>query len=356
MPDSDPTYDLIIVGGGPSGAASALYAKRHGLSTLLLDRAKFPRDKICGDALSGKSIGLLNDLQLLDKVRDLPGAPINKVVFGSPDHVEAVIDLTRHKLKDVVTGDWVPMEGFVIRRKLLDNMLFEEAGNAAGTTVEGFRVTDLLWEGDRVCGVRGRLDGEEVERTYRGRIVLGCDGFKSIVSRKTGLYDHDPKHWVVALRCHYEGVTGLEERIELHFVDEVIPGYFWAFPLENGYANVGIGMLHASVKRRNVDLRRTLQQVISRPPFAERFRDARATEKPVGWNQRPLLRQAGRPSRRRGRGGRRLLGILPQTLRRPSLGCPRRRVPHQQAAAGPRTMASVAESHHPQGGQEPGGQ
>lgn len=284
MRDSDPTYDLIIVGGGPSGAASALYAQRYGLKALLLDRATFPRDKICGDALSGKSIGLLNDLRLLDRVRELPGAPISKVVFGSPDHVEAVIDLTRHPLKDVVTGEWVPMEGYVIRRQHLDEMLFREASKAAAETVQGFQVRDLVWEEGRVCGVRGRLDIDGQEREYRGRIVLGCDGYNSIVARKTGLYRHDPDHWVVALRCYYEGVTGLEDRIELHFVDEVIPGYFWAFPLENGYANVGIGMLHTYIKNRNVDLRAALQQVISRPPFAERFKNARPVEQPVGWN------------------------------------------------------------------------
>ena len=57
-------YDIIIVGAGPSGSTAALYAKRHGLKTLLLDKQKFPRDKICGDALSGKSVGILRDLEL----------------------------------------------------------------------------------------------------------------------------------------------------------------------------------------------------------------------------------------------------------------------------------------------------
>jgi geranylgeranyl reductase family protein len=284
MQDTNPIYDLIIVGGGPSGAASALYAKRAGLKALLLDRATFPRDKICGDALSGKSIGLLNDLQLLDRVKELPGAPISKVVFGSPEHIDAVIDLTRHPLKDFVTGEWVPMEGYVVRRQYLDELLFGEAAKAAADTLQGFRVLDLVWDGDQVCGVRGQMDGEEEEREYRGKLVLGCDGYNSIVARKTGLYEHDPDHWVVALRCYYEGVTGLEGQIELHFVDEVVPGYFWAFPLENGYANVGIGMLHSRLKSRNVDLKSALQQVISRPPFAERFKNARPTEEPVGWN------------------------------------------------------------------------
>ena len=61
--------------------------------------------------------------------------------------------------------------------------------------------------------------------------------------------------------------------------DEVLPGYFWAFPLENGCANVGIGMLHESIKGKNVNLKDALRQVTSRPPFADRFADARPLEK-----------------------------------------------------------------------------
>ena len=76
------TFDLIVVGGGPAGAAATLYAKRQGLRTLLLDKASFPRDKICGDALSGKSISVLDELGLLDEIHQLPGALIKEIVFG----------------------------------------------------------------------------------------------------------------------------------------------------------------------------------------------------------------------------------------------------------------------------------
>ncbi len=114
--------------------------------------------------------------------------------------------------------------------------------------------------------------------------VLGCDGFNSVIARKTGLYDHDSPHWVVALRCYYENVADLTDRIELHFVDEVLPGYFWVFPLEDGKANVGIGMRHDYLKRRKVDLKVTLQEVIASPTFADRFADARPLEEPQGWN------------------------------------------------------------------------
>lgn len=278
------TYDLIIVGAGPAGSAAALYAARDGLKTLLLDRARFPRDKICGDALSGKSVAVLIDLGLLDKVRALPGASINRVCFGSPDHVDACIDLRTRNLHDTLTGRDIPMEGFVIRRHTFDNFLFQEARGAVEGCIEGFAVRDLIREDGCVKGVRGRMDGSGEEMEFRAGLVLGCDGFNSIVARKAGCYNHDGRHWVVALRCYYENVAGLTDQIELHFVDEVLPGYFWAFPLENGCANVGIGMLHSAIKQRNINLKEALRQVINRPPFAGRFANARPLEQPVGWN------------------------------------------------------------------------
>lgn len=283
MPDPQRTsYDLIIVGAGPAGAAAALYASRLGLKTLLLDKSTFPRDKICGDALSGKAVAILLELGLLDRIRDLPGALINKIVFSSPDHVDAWIDLERHTLHDIGTGRDLPMEGFVIRRTVFDAFLFREARNSVDACIEGFAVKDLVRENGIVNGVTGSANGQQ--QTYRANLVLGCDGFNSIVARRTGQYRHDGRHWVVALRCYYENVTGLKDQIELHFVNEVLPGYFWAFPLENGYANVGIGMLHSSLKRRKVNLKDALQSVITRPPFDRRFANARAMEEPIGWN------------------------------------------------------------------------
>ncbi len=269
-------YDLIIVGGGPSGAGAALYAKRHGLRSLLLDQATFPRDKVCGDALSGKSVAILRELDLLDGVRQLPGAAISRIIFTSPRHTELVIDLRQSGL------DQVP-EGFVIRRRNLDRFLFEEAKQAADDCREGFTVTDLVTEAGFVCGVRGR-QGDEAEVEHRGRIVLGADGYNSLVARKTGLYQHDPRHWVVALRQYYRNVGGLTDQIELHYVDEVIPGYFWIFPLENGCANVGIGMLHKYVKQRRIDLRQALRAAIDSPAFRGRFAAAEPLEEPAGWN------------------------------------------------------------------------
>jgi geranylgeranyl reductase family protein len=270
-------YDLIIVGAGPSGATAALYAKIHGLKTLLLDKQKFPRDKICGDALSGKSVGILRDLELLDEVQNLPGAFIQSVTFSSPAHEMFNIDLTQTSLKKVP-------KGFVIRREIFDDFMFSKAKKAADTAIENFTVTDIITENGKVIGVKGKNDSSENNLEFHGKIVIGADGYNSIVARTLGLYEHDPKHWVVALRCYYKDVKGLTDQIELHYVDEVVPGYFWIFPLEENYANVGIGMLHQYIKQNNVDLKTALDKAINSNYFKERFINATPAEKPVGWN------------------------------------------------------------------------
>ena len=92
------------------------------------------------------------------------------------------------------------MKGCVIRREIFDNFLFEEARRAADTCLEGFTLKDILQEDGRVTGIVGMREGETEE--YRGKLVLGCDGFNSIVSRQAGLYEHDDRHWIVALRCY----------------------------------------------------------------------------------------------------------------------------------------------------------
>ena len=79
-------FDIIIIGGGPAGSTAALYANKIGLKTIILDKSSFPRDKICGDALSGKSVRYMKELDLIDDVREQDCSIIKTITFGSPNH------------------------------------------------------------------------------------------------------------------------------------------------------------------------------------------------------------------------------------------------------------------------------
>ena len=116
-------YDAIIVGAGPAGSSAAIYCNKLGLNTLLLDKSIFPRDKICGDALSGKSVKILEELDLLKDLDKLDGAIINRIIFGNPNHSECELHLNKSLNKRHIS------HGFVIPRKIFDNYLFNKASD-----------------------------------------------------------------------------------------------------------------------------------------------------------------------------------------------------------------------------------
>ena len=269
-------YDAIIVGAGPAGSSAAIYCNKLGLNTLLLDKSIFPRDKICGDALSGKSVKILEELDLLQDLDKLDGAIVNRIIFGNPNHSECELHLNKSLNKRHIS------HGFVIPRKIFDNYLFKKASDVSNV-VSGFKVEDLIYDKSQVVGVKGKSN-KGVQKKYFGNIVLGADGPYSIVSRKTGLYNSDMNYTAVGLRCYYENVEDLTDQIELHYVNETIPGYFWIFPAGNKKANIGVGLLKSRAKKKKYDLQQIMKQVINSKNFKHRFKNSNALEKPKGWN------------------------------------------------------------------------
>ena len=269
-------YDAIIVGAGPAGSSAAIYCNKLGLNTLLLDKSIFPRDKICGDALSGKSVKILEELDLLQDLDKLDGAIINRIIFGNPNHSECELHLNKSLNKRHIS------HGFVIPRKIFDNYLFKKA-SVVSNVVSGFNVEDLIYDKSQVVGVKGKSKNGE-QKKYFGNIVLGADGPYSIVSRKSGLYNSDMNYTAVGLRCYYENVEDLTDQIELHYVNETIPGYFWIFPAGNKKANIGVGLLKSRAKKKKYNLQEIMSQVINSKNFKHRFKNSNALEKPKGWN------------------------------------------------------------------------
>ncbi len=269
-------YDVIIVGAGPAGSTAALYAHRLGLNCILLDKAVFPRDKICGDALSGKSVRLMRELNLLEGVEELEGSEINRITFGSPSHSQFDVHLKGNKNNDYIT------KGYVVPRKIFDNFLFKKADELTETR-QGFTVNDIIYQNDNISGVKGtNIEGKE--EILNAPVIMGCDGANSIIARKLGLYEMDMENTAVAIRCYYEGVEGLSNQIELHYVSEVKPGYFWLFPAGNGKANIGIGLSKNDAKKEDRTLRQIMDEIVQSDYFRSRFGNARPLEKPVGWN------------------------------------------------------------------------
>jgi 2-polyprenyl-6-methoxyphenol hydroxylase-like FAD-dependent oxidoreductase len=174
-PEEPTMYDAIVIGSRCAGAPTAMLLARAGRRVLVVDRATFPSDVLSGHTIQPAGVARLQRWGLLDKVR-ATGVPFTTHVrfdFGPV----------------VLEGEALPIDGVnetvTIRRTILDTLLTAEAADAGAEVRQGFAVQELLWEGARVVGIRGRdANGTIVEE--RARIVIGADGTRSFVARAVG--------------------------------------------------------------------------------------------------------------------------------------------------------------------------
>ena len=267
-------FDVIVVGGGPAGSSCTAFLSRAGKKVLLLDRATFPRDKTCGDGISGRSVKILQELDLLKEIAKVEHLDMYGVTFSNPKGKVVPIDAPRDSKS--------PPPGFVCRREILDNVLFQNAKKLATKTLEGFFVTDVIIENGKAVGVKGKVQGKEME--FRAKVIVGSDGAGGVVAKKVGITNQDEAHQCAGIRCYYEGVEGMIDQIELHFIDGVLPGYFWIFPLPDKRANVGIGMLVSDMKKKKVNLQKLMFETIEKnPTFRDRFKNSKRLNEVKSW-------------------------------------------------------------------------
>jgi geranylgeranyl reductase family protein len=258
------SYDVIVVGGGPAGSTCALCAARHGLDVLLVDKEKFPRDKLCGDVLPGPCFAVLDELGLVERVMALPSRRVSEQVFLTEEQ----------SLRPRNRGNY---GGLVVRRALFDDLLFGAARERVATK-EGFRVDDLVRDGDRVCGVRGAADGG-APSTIAAKVVVGADGAGSVVARKLGLHTSSTGRGAVATRIYYRDLPHRHDTLEFHLLPECTPGYFWIFPVDGGVANVGLGLFRGSAGT----LKGLHRKIERSDALADRFRAAQPLCALRGW-------------------------------------------------------------------------
>ncbi len=280
---SEKEFDVLIVGAGPAGAACAMTLGQTGLSVAILDKAVFPRDKTCGDALS---IDVINQLSILSPVLAASFAEfaqktsVNSIRVFSPDrsYIDISID---------IDGKY----GQICKRLDFDNLLVQHVKQFPTIHLfENCSVQSIDQQSDRIIL-------ETSEGIFKGQILVGADGAYSVVSRHLGTIKTERKHYSAGLRVYYEGVSFLNTGhfIELHFLRELLPGYLWIFPLPDNKANVGLGMLSSIVSKKKINLRETLQRFLSTDAsLKERFKNARPLENvkghglPLGSKQRVI--------------------------------------------------------------------
>lgn len=275
------TTDVLIVGGGPGGCAAALRAATHGLRTVLVEKAVFPRDKVCGDALSGKV------MRALDRIDPALAAQVNAdprrmpswgVTFVAPGGRALRVPFSRN------TGAG-EAPGAILPRLAFDALLF--AAVQRNRNVRVFEGAPARSYERTATGWRVTLEGGTV---IHGRLVLAADGANSHIARHVAGLPMKPRHHAAGVRAYYRGIQGLDPQgfIELHFLRELLPGYLWIFPLPDGRANVGLGLRGDRVRERRLDLKAELLRLIAtHPTLKDRF-DGAEPEGPVQGMGLPL--------------------------------------------------------------------
>ncbi len=282
-------FDVLIIGAGPAGASAALSLSKYPkLRVGILDKAKFPRDKICGDALSGNVISTLKSLSpaLYEQFKAFPDKIGSfGIRFIAPNG--NFLDVPFKSPKVEVSEP----PGFISKRLDFDNFLVSQVKSLPNVVLyEETAALAIELMPDRVLVKTPRM-------SFSASLLIGADGANGITTKTLASFKPEAAHFCAGLRVYYRHVSGMHAQnfIELYFLPELLPGYFWIFPLPNGYANVGLGMLSKVIKKKRLDLKRLLLQLIKTHPmiaprfkYAEQVDDIKGYGLPLGSKRRVL--------------------------------------------------------------------
>jgi menaquinone-9 beta-reductase len=275
--------DVLVVGAGPAGSAAAAWAARAGLDVVLADAATFPRDKACGDGLTPRAIAELNRLGLGDWVRSrATNRGLRAAGFGQ-------------ELLLPWPGGSLPANGSAVARVDLDARIREVALAAGAVPFEGAQAVDVVRDGERVTGVVFRAGGDgaaATTTTVRCSRLVVADGARSTLGRVLGREWHRDTAYGVAARGYIRSGRSDDPWISSHLElrgteDEVLAGYGWVFPLNNGEVNIGVGTLATEKRPANIRLRGLIEH------YANARRDDWQLDGPVRIHKSALLPMGG---------------------------------------------------------------
>jgi len=255
------TYDVAIVGAGPGGAAAASYLAKSGARVLLVDKADFPRHKTCGDALSPNALKILEDLGLLDEVKNI-GYRLNGIRLVAPDgsHLEAPVP-SKPGLADYL---------YIAPRYQLDNLLLRHAIAMGAEFEPNIRITGLQAEPDRAAIIAA--NDHSIHR-FSARVAIIAVGANISLLQSVGLMSTPPA-FALAARAYFDDLTDLDDIMEIRFDGAPLPGYGWIFPTSPTSANVGAGYMKKS-PNLPATAQGVLEKFLSHDPVREKLADGR---------------------------------------------------------------------------------
>jgi len=261
--------DIAIIGAGPAGITAAIALAKKGIPSLLIDKHQFPRQKICGDGLSGKVVSLLNRLHP-GYTKELYASGLVTgswaARFYSPNL--KMIELSFQ------TGDPEIPPGFICHRFDFDHFMLKKALDYKEIKfLGGFKATRILREQDFI-----RIENEEGTMVAETRLALFAAGANRKLINQLDPSFPSASEEGIGVRAYFEHVTGSDEKyaIEIHFLKELLPWYLWIFPFSDGSANVGLALPESLARKNDMSLKALLDHLIqSYPHLKNRFQNAK---------------------------------------------------------------------------------
>ena len=283
--------NICIVGAGPSGLSTALFLAKKGIASTIIDKHSFPRDKICGDAFSGKVAWVLRKL---DEQIELK---IASESFQLPSWGVKFYGTKNNELKVPFKLDYNSAEenapGFIAPRLDFDNYLYNLAKN--NPLIEIIENISL----QKFERIQNKVFAYSTKEDFKisADIMIAADGAYSKVAKDLLGFSVADENNSLGLRAYYKNVSGLDSEgfIELHFLKELLPGYFWIFPMTNGMANVGAGIRPDLMRKQKINLKEVFKKIVAEHPIiSHRFKQAELVDNlklyglPLGGIRRPI--------------------------------------------------------------------
>ena len=244
-------YDVIVIGAGPGGTAAATFLAKKGVRVLLLDRATFPREKICGDGLTPRGVAAIEHLGALKQVT-AAGQRINYAKVIAPNGRSA-----SSLIQDLGHDDTYML---AIPRIDLDHILVQNAVNEGVVLQEACKVDSIENSDDHVT-VKGETVGKAAVFTAKYAII--ATGANMGLLKKQGFLD-EAQQPIIAARAYFENAHHDKEHFNFHLNEVTLPGYGWVFPLQNNRVNIGVGIIPKKQKEQN-NIKAHFDSFINRP-------------------------------------------------------------------------------------------
>lgn len=279
--------DVLVVGGGPSGSATAYHLARHGVDVTVVDKAAFPREKVCGDGLTPRG------------VRGIQGMRIDPT---EPGFIR-IDGLRTQGLGVRLELPWPRAEGFpdfgVVRtRHDLDALMLDRARGAGARIWERTEALRPVFDREWVAGAVIRREEDETEEEVRARFVVASDGASSRFAGQAGVRRDPSRPLGVAARRYFRSPHDpgpyFESWLDLHHDGGYLPGYGWVFPVGDGVLNVGAGLLNTARDFKEMSARKVYDVFVSQLPPEWELTEEQAVGPvlagplPMGFNRQPL--------------------------------------------------------------------